>query len=1003
MRYLLLFCVLTSVRLCAADLPVTPPPASAALEHPYEDVRQATVPFGLISYFAHPWRSYMDTWPAQHFLTSLGYVDNVSPKYADAVCQVMAESGIRYARYEIGWGNLDWTDKLPDPHRARAIERLRLFKKYGIRPLILLNSHHAAPCPYKHIWVEVLADAHKGDRTLKLKDGTGIKPWYTGPMNAAEYCAAKPFITAVDPDGTAHLSMPMPEALKAGRHAFVQLKYQPFQGATRTDGTPVPEVQETLEGWKRYVAEVAAVTLEALGTHGAKDAGFDVEVWNEMTFGSNFLDINRYCDPKLAYGAPLKYTIPRPASAQVAPGAAESFSTTGAGALLGTTADFYREHATDYPGVMVDNGLGNQWPWNGGSDAWPGQSAFSRHYYHGGWRDISPTQNSRADMDTIDAFGRRAGTRPDKPKDWYDIIPGSNFIPTVRVGLPEWHHCGFQTENLARDVQPDSRLTGMAGHGRFTHNGDFRTQQLWQTEVNYGREKLFHQLFTETKATRTDPRAYALDDHLLSKMTLRQYVFHNHKGLGRLYMFAPGEHPYNINMFTPPFFQALDKSNGALTPEVRATLPTLYRALAWLTGQMKDAHPLEAPRQLRVDGLVEHAPQLQYAGDGTPAHPHQWNRDWFAFLPYQTAPHRFVIPYYVVTVDAYRAWQPDKDPFDPARYDMPAQEFDVTIGNLAGTGATLSSVDPLTNTAVPVTVIGATKDTLTVRLRAVDYPRVLLVTEAKAGLQLLAPTVTATEDGAVTLAWTTNVPAQTLSVSWGRGWQNRGAHRIDVKPAGLTGAVTIPTGAQGIVAVRITATANGLTAVWPRWDEDTRGQVIIPGSKAAPGSTPAASPTPVPPAAGSATPLTALAGIELPVSVRDPQERYTLSLPKGTVMTGPADDREATLTVGGKSATLRVRYLAGGAKVAEEYLPFFATGDVVRRHAVTIHDAPATLVTVHFLAALHPGMTNLAQQYLLVPAGAKVADLLLLSVGGDALAMEKVGALVQGVFASVRH
>jgi hypothetical protein len=534
MRYVLPFiCLLFAVAGFTAE--------SAALDHPYEDARQTTIPFGLISYFAHPWRSYMDTWPASHFTTSLGYVDNVVPKHAEAVCQVMSESGIRYARYEIGWGNLNWDDKLPDPHRANAIARLRLYKKYGIRPLILLNSHHAAPCPYKHVWVEVLADVKKGDRTLQLKDTAGIVPWYTGPMYGGEYCAAKPLITSVDPDGTAHLSMPMPEELKKGRAAFVVLKYQPLQGAVRKDGTPVPAVQETLAGWKRYVAEVAEVAVEALGTRGAADAGFDVEVWNEMTFGSNFLDINRYCDPPLAFSKPLEYTISRPASAQVVPGAQATFTTQGAGALLAGTADFYREHAKDYPGVVVDNGLGNQWPWNGGYDAWPGQGAFSRHYYHGGWRDISPTKNSRGDLDTIDALGRRDGKRPDKPKDWYDIVPGSNFIPTMRVGLPEWHHCGFQTENLARDVQPDSRVTGMGRHGRYSHNGDFHTQQLWETEVNYGRADFFDRFFAETKVPRNDPRAYALDNHMLSKMTLRQYVFHNHKGLGRLYMFAPSE------------------------------------------------------------------------------------------------------------------------------------------------------------------------------------------------------------------------------------------------------------------------------------------------------------------------------------------------------------------------------------------------------------------------------------------------------------------------------
>lgn len=124
---------------------------------------------------------------------------------------------------------------------------------------------------------------------------------------------------------------------------------------------------------------------------------------------------------------------------------------------------------------------------HGPGSSQPGETAFSRHFYLGGGNDISP-KTARPDLQTINALGQGDDKRPDQPKDWYDIVPGSNFIPTVRAGLPEWGYTGFQTENIVRDVMPDSRVTGAGlNHGRYSHNGDFQPDEMYQTEFNYGR------------------------------------------------------------------------------------------------------------------------------------------------------------------------------------------------------------------------------------------------------------------------------------------------------------------------------------------------------------------------------------------------------------------------------------------------------------------------------------------------------------------------------------
>ena len=227
-----LFCFRPGASLAADELPA--PGAwdgvteKAKLDRPYEDPRQALIPFGINSYFAHPWRSYMDTHPASQFLGSMGFCYNSDPKYLEPVLQFMSEAGIRKVRTEMGWGNLDWDDRMTGENRTKALEFLRLARKYNIRPLILLNAHHSAPGPVREVSVSLMQDAKKGDRSFQVRpdDVSKIRVGYTGPMKADEYCAAKPLITEVKPDGTCVLSGPL-----GGR---------PHGGHTAAQGAEIP-------------------------------------------------------------------------------------------------------------------------------------------------------------------------------------------------------------------------------------------------------------------------------------------------------------------------------------------------------------------------------------------------------------------------------------------------------------------------------------------------------------------------------------------------------------------------------------------------------------------------------------------------------------------------------------------------------------------------------------------------------------------------------------------
>lgn len=1012
-------------RMLIADQPSPPLPAEGEwdgvtekvkLDRPYEDPKEAFITAGLSSYFFQPWRAYMDTHPASQFTGSMAFVANNSPETMDAIMQVMSESGIRKVRYECGWGNFDWNNQLTGVHRDGVLAFLGLCKKYHIRPLMLLNSHHANPCPTKDVGVQFVADAKKGDRTFKVRpeDVAKIHVGYTGPMKTDEYCSAKPLIIAVQADGTCQLSGPLGQDMKAGGENLRELKYLPIHGVKlkgaddKTNAEEAASDQAMLDGWKGFVSGICDVAIEGLGTKGQADAGFDLEVWNELTFGSNFLDINNYYDPKLEFTDPLTYKTTRPPGPNIRPDAPTEFKTDGFGVLLALTVEYVRSRP-ELTKVEVDNGLGNQWPWNGGQDAWPGEDAYSRHYYQGNWLDVSPKTVNRPDIDTINALGQRDGKRNNPPKDWYDIVPGSNFIPTTQLGMPEFAHCGFRFETLVRDVLPDSRWgNDPLHHGRFTHNGDFRLQHLWETEVNDGRGEFFDDFFKKTNVAHDDPRAYVIDSYMTGKITLRQYIFHNHKGLRNLYIFSSGDGPYNINMFEPPFFKALADSKGQLTDAVRHEVPSYFQGLAWLTKQMDAADPLASTRALRVDELWEYKPRLMYAGDGTPAHPHQWNRDWFAFLPYQLTAKKFVIPYYVVTVNAFKTWQIKKDLFDPMRYQMPDEDFEVTVGNCAGKGAKVSVYDPMTNVAVPVSLVDGkcSATQLTVRLKTVDYPRFLLVEEAAPGPIIQSPKVVTDEKGNLGISWKTNIAVDHAKVTYGKDWPNRGANEkvVPVSPRNDYN-VNVPIGAKGVLAARISVAANGLTCAWPRWDEDVQGQVVVPGSV----------PSDVQPlnfmnaaadtskAAATAVPLAADSSVTLPVEKISRDYAYKIELPKGVVFTGAADDQEASLNNASLPVHLRIRYLSGGNRNSiDSSLPFVAVGDDVRKTSVKMSSGKiATLVDMSFMPALHPELgDNLAQKVLLIPSGRDDGDLLVLAAEGMPAAMKSEDATISSIFAS---
>lgn len=998
----------------------------AELQTPYEDPRQAPPTFGILSYFNLPWRGYMDTWPASKWLQLPGVGWTGDPKYHAAQAQLMSECGIRFVRIEIGWSNLGWDDELLPHVKERLTKQLSLCKQYGLRPLILLNAHHGVPVPLRSFETQLVADAAPGARTIKIKPDTKVREGYTGLVNQGDYKAAFPLITKLDADGTAHLSAPLPKELKAGKLPLQELKYQPLQGA-RLKNAPNGQVnsasQETLDGWLRYARAAGNFVREQLGTPA--DAGFDIEVWNELTFGSDFLDINRYYEPKLDL-EPLLYKKTRAWTPQMRPDAQLEFEQRGFEVLLPLTIDFFNDPKNGFKNVAVISGFSNQWPWGSGATMWHGQGGLSKHYYTGSTlREVSPQMPlGKKDSATVDALGQFDGKKDPNNREWHGILPGSNFVPQVTLSQPEWMHGAFQTETIQRDLYPDSRLAKGIGNtpsGRYTNNGDRKIPRYWQTEVNYDRSAFIERVKKESGAKDDNPRLIALNDWTNSKHMLRQYVFHCHKGFERIFLFSTAFDDFSIGLLPNSFYKALDASNYQLTPEVRKTVPVGWTATKWITDLMKTGEPLDITRALTVTSVVEHKPRLVFKGDGTSAHPSKYHRDYLAILPFQLSPQKFAIAYYVSTPNATQTWDETKDPLDPARYDLPPQMFDVTFGNLAARGVKISAFDPLKNQAVPVQIMrsvpaspsGGAGANLPVRLLATDYPRFLIIEEATPGPQItmpqiVMPQITATADNA-TLHWKTNIAPVSVKVTYGRDWPQRDVNSLSV-PIGRKGqrdfSVMLPVGGADTVAARIKLTASdGRTITWPRWDEDPAGQITLPGAKSRPANQTGGQPVrQTPPVAE--LPLVnfeAPIGVTLPVATTAYGVRFSTPASASRIVSNDVDQTVLWhLGRNTQKVILSASFQPRSAKNAEDYLPFASPIDVVTRRRLKLPSGlEALAVDFVFDLVAHPGLAkdDLHQCYLLIP---RQDNLVILRASGTPTAIASHARTIDAIWASVK-
>jgi hypothetical protein len=576
---------------CRSTQSSPPVPHDDGLRGAYSDSAYLA-PFGFHNHYLDCWRAYEETVSATRFINGVGAVmpPPILGYPPDEVARMLAEHGITRGRLEIPWGALSMDENSED--LAEFDATLLAMRKHGIRPIILLNAHHGGPAPNVRTQRAVTTDAAQGDRTITVNDASGLKAHYSGPQLNRH--APTMFITGIHGDQLT-LSKPLPVPLSSGQVVdFVTLKYRPFSKPGSR------EQQETVAGWRKYNSTVAAHVAKLFGTRGQQDVGFDLEVWNELTFGSDFLDINHYYDPPLQ----------------------ENYDNQDAWSYIPkATAQEARVHPEIYSGATIANGFSSTIPWPASSNLPQRLGGLSKHPY-------PPAKSYPDDEPLSQALDEN--------------LQPTDFVPSYRSYHPESGLSQQQTETLARDGAPfDNDINGVV-HGRYASGKEV---PLFLTEINY----------SPSGAGISDPDT-AMD--LKAKAALRLYAMYLTKGAAAVCLYIAaghgGEAGYDI--LTDRFLDHI-KSGGYPANPDKYSGP-IMQSTKRLTAEIKRGADmsLRSTRQVKVASITDTHSATQWAGSGS--HPPLYDREVFAVLPIQRSTNSLVVPFYVVTRDMEQDYDP---------------------------------------------------------------------------------------------------------------------------------------------------------------------------------------------------------------------------------------------------------------------------------------------------------------------------------------------------------
>jgi hypothetical protein len=714
------------------------------------------VPFGKRSFWIQPWRAYLDTLPASRLQEALGANFPTNPAQAKATARLLHDSGFTLARIGINWDAISYSE--PSTFRSANLAgittRLTAMRENGLRPLIVLDANSGAPAPLVHVKLETLTAAPAGAQTVTLSPASAalVVPGKTG-FNALAFGGSPDIlITSVGAHGVATLSRPLLHPLPSGTHGGTTLRYAPFQAPTLADGAPSPEFKATLAGWLSYVRAVSLLAASIVGP-----GGYDLEVWNELTFGSQFLNSEHYYSSTPAKAA--EETSPE-AEAE-AEAEAESEAETEAGAevegegeagegeaeessevqssttsptattatkrqvnklirkaLLNETVAYIRDPANGISlSVGITNGFASQTPFPSGADAPPGLTALSKHPYTG------PKSFPAAYRWPRELPVNAQGARDTSSKKTLTPL----FVPTYQSLFPEYWLTATSTETLVRDLAPFTTEVYGFPHGREVAPAGQTAVQKWVTEFNLatwhgtvvGPDETTPQTGPSAQVTAAD-RA-----HFQAKVALRSLVSNVNKGITREYFFTAG--PGNKSLLNPSFFSEVAAHPGSYPGDGAGGETT--SALHTMLGLFQGPGPGAGARQLSLTSISQEGNHAQFTGDGTSAHPSLYDRDVLAVLPFQSSPTRFVIPVYVMTRDMLTLYEPGAPASDIHRFDLPSENFKITLSDLpeTATAPSVSAYDPLRGEATPARLLSREGSSAVFEFAATDYPRILAI------------------------------------------------------------------------------------------------------------------------------------------------------------------------------------------------------------------------------------------------------------------------------------
>jgi hypothetical protein len=729
--------------------------------NPYINSNQL-LPGSETSYYDQPWRGYMETVPATTLLNGIGTVyapGTISPAQEDKDMQYMASVGVKAVRKEFDWSSIDPTNE---------------------------TQFSAVPAAK---YAEVLADSKKYGITptilLNANDGapepTFIPVYKASLVHAITAGATQMTVTGV-PASAIVIHTPNTatggSGTSDGDDAGVRAHHMFTNMVANKDGSLTltfsrPTTQAMAAGSDVHIQYLKYMPLYPVGTP---------EFNNTMVGWNNF--VKAAANLVKASGLPkVNFEIwneeafgsrDLDANNYYAPTA--PVNTTGINKMHpGGQAWEMANQTTQYlksvfgGNVSVDWGFSNTNAYETSvTQLPPNIDAESFHPYGGGLVNISKVNKLSLS----------------------NLIPGP-YVPNVQRQLPEGGlSLGDNVQNLITGkLQPSKReYKEPPGTSHF---------QYWFTETGFspGNNKQVH--------------TPAENDLLKSKAELRSLSFWINKGLSQFdYGSAfrsdgKDNNEANANLLA---YGAQDDGGNPASPQAEA--------LRNFTGQFAGATSLTASRNLGVT-VTDTTPDDNTAAynvfpaDPATHEPALHYREMFQFLPFQVTNNKFVIPTYVESLNIVSP--------------PPPMDFQVDITNVNGNNATVSYYDPITNKAVPITVVSRSDHDLVVSIESIDYPRLIEITEPPGSTTTQGPTSSAPTvsfntpaDGAVlagkTLTLGATASADTTNVQFELDGVKLGSP-ITSKPFNyIWDTTTVPNGTKSHVLSAIATNAAGLTS-----------------------------------------------------------------------------------------------------------------------------------------------------------------------------------------------